>query len=95
MGQIRSSSVMFLLTLLSACGGGGGGASPVSAPIVAGPQTSPVVKNKVSGVVADKSGKPVAGVTISVFHHNTNTTVTTTTDASGAYLVAGQDTGAN
>ncbi|MES2315891.1 MAG: DUF1566 domain-containing protein [Pseudomonadota bacterium] len=34
-------------------------------------------------------------MTISVFHHNTNTTVTTTTDASGAWSVAGQDTGAN
>jgi hypothetical protein len=34
-------------------------------------------------------------VTISVFHHNTNTTVTATTDASGTYTVSGNDTGAN
>lgn len=58
-------------------------------------QGSPIIKNNVSGKVLDKNGAPVAGVTISVFHHNTNTTVTTTTDANGAYLVAGQDTGVN
>jgi hypothetical protein len=97
MNQMRTTSVIFLLTLLSACGGGGGGGGTTAstAPVVSGPQTSPIIKNKVSGVVADKSGKGIAGVTISVFHHNTNTTVTTTTDATGAWLVAGQDTGVN
>ena len=43
----------------------------------------------------DKAGAPVADVTVSVFHHNTNITVTSTTDANGAYAVAGLDTGAN
>jgi len=45
--------------------------------------------------VVDTNGVPVAGVAISVFHHNTNTTVTTTTNASGVYSVAGLDTARN
>jgi hypothetical protein len=95
MCQLRYAPALFLLSLLGACGGGGGQSSPGSAVVPAGAQTAPVVQNRVSGVVTDKSGRAVAGVTISVFHHNTNTTVTTSTDAGGAYLVAGQDTGAN
>ncbi len=95
MNRIPSLSALFLLGALSACGGGG--SSPnASVPVLASsPQGAPVVQNKVSGSVLDKSGAPIAGVTISVFHHNTNTTVTTTSDASGAWSVSGQDTGAN
>ena len=55
-------------------------------------QMAEIVKSTLSGKVLDKAGKGVASVTISVFHHNTNSTVTTTTDASGAYAVPGQDT---
>jgi Protein of unknown function (DUF1566)/Carboxypeptidase regulatory-like domain len=97
MSQIRSLSVLFLLGLLSACGGGGSGAPGASAPAVPDkpPQSSPVLTNKLSGKVVDTSGKPLAGVTISVFHHNDNTTVTTITDANGAYAVSGQGTGSN
>ena len=49
----------------------------------------------VSGTVLDRQSLPVSGVTISVFHHNTNTTVSTTTAADGSYSVAGLDTGNN
>ena len=76
--------------LLGACGGGGGTSSGGTGTI-----GNPVVTSTVSGVVADKSGVPIAGATVSVFHHNDNTTVTTTTDANGAYSVAGLATGAN
>lgn len=88
---------MFLLGLCSACGGGGGGAASTGSPTAAGNlgQSSAPVTNKVSGKIVDKNGAPISGVTVSIFHHNDNTTVTTTTDASGNYLVAGQSTGAN
>jgi hypothetical protein len=76
------------LALFGGCGSdGSGNTSPggVGAPVYAA----------LSGTVVDKLGVPVAGVTISVFHHNTNTTVTTTTNASGVYSVAGLDTARN
>ena len=76
------------IALFSACGGGSGGTAQSD-------QTGAPVKNKVSGAVLDKNGIPISGVTISVFHHNTNATVTTTTDANGLYSVSGQDTGNN
>lgn len=85
------------ISLLSACGGGGSGgttASTVGSPTGGGPMGTPVT-NKVSGTVVDKSGIPIPGVTISVFHHNENSTVTTTTDANGVYSVSGQSTGNN
>ncbi len=53
------------------------------------------VTSTVSGVVADKSGVPLAGVFVSVLHHNDDTTATTTTDGNGHYAVAGLATGAN
>ncbi|MEO8155310.1 MAG: DUF1566 domain-containing protein [Rhizobacter sp.] len=86
---------LFLATacsaLLCACGSDSGGSSPGSN--TAG-GAAPVF-NTVSGLVVDRLGAPVSGVTVSVFHHNTNTTVTTSTDSSGHYAVAGLDTGAN
>lgn len=80
------------LGLLCACGGGGGSTSNGSG---SGVGANPVVTSTVSGVVADKNGVPVAGATVSVFHHNDNTTVSTTTDGNGAWSVAGLATGAN
>ena len=96
MSRIQTLSALFVLATLSACGGGGGSAPSASMPLTnTSTQTSPIVKNVVSGKVLDRNGAPVAGVTISVFHHNTNTTATTTSDAGGAYTVAGQDTAVN
>ena len=90
MRQIRALSAG-LLCLLGACGGGGSTGTAVSA----GTAGNAVITSTVAGVVADRSGAPLAGASISVFHHNTNTTVTTTTDASGHYAVAGLSTGVN
>jgi len=84
--------------LLGACGGGGGsssGAMSTGTSAGSGLTGNPVVKSTISGTVADKSGRPISGVVVSVFHHNTNTTVSTTTDANGNYSVAGLDTGSN
>ncbi len=75
------------LASLSACGGGGGGGCETC-----NDKTGAPVYAAVAGTVLDKQGQPVAGVAVSVFHHNTNTTVTTTTDAAGKYSVAGLDT---
>ncbi len=86
------------IALLSACGGGGGsgGGNTTGGSNKGGGLTgTPVVTNKVSGLVVDTNGVPIPGVTISVFHHNENTTATTTTDANGAYSVSGQSTGIN
>ncbi len=90
MGHARWWWVSVGLGLLGACGGGGSASPAGSGPLNNGPVTSTV-----SGVVADKSGAFIAGATVSVFHHNDNTTVTTTTDANGRYAVAGLATGAN
>ena len=97
MGRLGASLASLGLCLLCACGGGGSSAtsSTGSAPLAAGAGGTPIVKSTVSGVVADAGGAPVAGATVSVFHHNTNTTVTATTDAAGRYAVAGLDTGSN
>jgi hypothetical protein len=82
--------------LLGACGGGGGGGGTSTGAMATGSAAgNAVIKSTISGIVADKSGQPVSGVVVSVFHHNTNTTVSTTTDANGNYSVAGLDTGAN
>jgi len=92
---IHYFALLAAFSLLVSCGGGGGsggntnnttnlsssgdGTSLNNAPITA----------KISGKVLDKSGIPVAGVTISAFHHNDHTTLTATTDANGAYSIAG------
>jgi len=81
------------LAALAACGGGGG-SSPggsTSGAGTGGASFAPV-KATVSGTVLQKNGAPLAGVTVSVFHHNTHVTLTATTDANGAYSVAGLDT---
>ena len=94
MRRIKAVWIGWSLGLLGACGGGGGGNSGTGA-AGAGATGSPVVTSTVSGVVADLNGVPVAGASISVFHHNTNTTATTTTDANGRYAVAGLSTSVN
>jgi hypothetical protein len=87
------------VSLLAACGGGGGGGGTAST--VSAGNTSTVttgtgpVTSTLSGTVTSKSGAPVAGVTVSVFHHNDHTTKTAITDANGMYAVPGLDTGAN
>jgi hypothetical protein len=92
--------MVFGSVLLCSCGGGenrvntNGSNNGVS--LTGGGLTgTPVVTNTVSGTVVDKNGVPISGVTISVFHHNEHVTVTTTTDANGAYSVSGQSTGIN
>ncbi len=75
------------VVLLAACGSDSGGSSASG-----GGNNGAPVYAAVSGTVVDKLGVPVSGVTISVFHHNTNTTVTTTTDVNGAYSVPQLDT---
>jgi len=97
MGHLRTSFALLGLCLLGACGGGGSGSagSGSSGPLGSGPGGGAPVTSTVSGTVHDKNGLAVAGATITVFHHNTNTSVTTTTDVNGRYSVAGLSTGAN
>ncbi len=69
--------LLLLILSLTSCGGGGGGG-----------QSDPPSSNNngvVSGIVVDKSGVPISGVTITAYHTNNNIGVTTTTDANGAY----------
>ncbi len=80
-----------LAALLAACGGGGSGGN--TTPTTSG-QNAPVTST-LSGQVLNSAGAGVAGATIQVFHHNTNTTQTTVTDAQGRYQLAGLDTGNN
>jgi hypothetical protein len=75
--------IIFLLSL-TACGGGGGSGGPTT-------PSQPVPTATVSGTVQDKSGVPLAGVTISAYYHNVHTTVTTTTAANGSYAFTGLD----
>lgn len=77
-------------SILAACGGGGGADAPSS-----GAANNAPIKSALSGTVADRNGQPVAGVTVTVFHHNTNTSVSATTDGSGRYSIPGLDTGNN
>jgi hypothetical protein len=86
----RALRLTLLLTLgvLAACGGGGSGSQCESC----GDKTGAPVLAQLSGRVLDTAGLPVAGVTVSVFHHNTNITVMATTDAGGGYTVSGLDT---
>ena len=90
MRQTRQFWVIVGLALLGACGSDGGGSSPTGNSTLGAPVTATV-----SGTVLDRAGLPVAGVTVNVFHHNTNTTASTTTDANGAYSLAGLSTGNN
>lgn len=87
------------LGLLSACGGGGGGgntgSSSSNSSACTGCSGNAPVQAGIAGTVRDLSGQPVAGVTVSVFHHNTHITVIATTDANGAYAVPGLSTGTN
>lgn len=83
------------LAALAACGGGGGsGPSGTSGTSTGagGVSSSAPVKATVSGTIVQKNGTPLAGASVSVFHHNTHVTLTATTDANGAYSVAGLDT---
>jgi hypothetical protein len=83
------------LTTLAACGGGGGSSGNGDGHPGGTPQGNVPVTSTVSGTIADKSGAAIVGATVSVFHHNDNTTVTTTTDANGRYAVAGLVTANN
>jgi len=68
--------------ILSACGGGGGsepGTSGVTAPAT----------NSYSGVVADRNGLGIGGVSITIYIDNDHTEHTTTTDSTGHYTVSG------
>ena len=53
---------------------------------------SGVFTNRVSGTVVDKSGLPMSGVKISIFHHNDHVTLTTDTDVGGAFSFSGLGT---
>ena len=88
-------SALCVLGLLGGCGGGGGGATPgtgTAALAATGTTQNGPIMSKLSGKIVDANGKPVAGVTVSAFHHNDHTTLTAVTDASGAYAVSGLDT---
>ncbi|GFO54396.1 hypothetical protein GMSM_14030 [Geomonas sp. Red276] len=65
--------------LLFGCGGSGGlsGGNQVN-------QSSPS-RDRLSGVISDRNGVPVSGVTVTLYYNNSNTTATATTDSSGAY----------
>lgn len=89
--------ILLSACFLSACGGGGssGGGMNNTGTNNSGTNNTAnnaPIKSKLSGKVTDTAGMPVAGVTITVFHHNTNTSVTATTDANGLYSVSGLDT---
>jgi hypothetical protein len=86
--------ILGLLAALAGCGGANGGGAN-TAPIVAGgtPVNTQPVTATVTGTVVDRSGLPIAGVTVSAFHHNNNTTVTATTNADGVYTIAGLQSG--
>ena len=97
MRDLKLSLVLIALAL-TACGGSDISTDVTSASAGAsgysGGGSAPITST-VSGTVSDKAGNPLAGVTVSVFHHNMNTTVTTVTDASGHYSVSGLATVSN
>ncbi len=78
------------IALLNACGGGGSSGGSGNLQGNNGPVTS-----MVSGAIVDLAGAPVAGVTVSVYHLNTNAAVSAQTDAKGNYSLSGLQTGAN
>ncbi len=73
------------LCLFASCGGGAGACE------TCGDKTGAPLTSTISGTVLDKAGIPVAGVTVSVYHHNLHTTDTVITDAHGNYSVSGLD----
>lgn len=95
MNNANKCTTLLFLCVLSACGGGGGSTGSVAGNTSVTSSSTPnaPVKATVSGTVVDQQKLPVAGVTITVYSNNTNTAVTTTTDANGAYSVANLDTG--
>ena len=78
------------LAALSACGGGGSGSKCETCNASVPPPVS-----RIAGQITDKSGVPVAGVTVSVYYHNVHTTQTTLTDANGNYVFTGLDANSN
>lgn len=94
MHQIRSFFSGLALIVLVACGGGGSGdaGSGASGGLAAG---TPPVTATLRGSVVDRLGMPVAGVQVTVFHHNDHTRRTANTDALGQYTVSGLAAGSN
>lgn len=86
MKTTKALLVMALAASLASCGGGGGGGA--GSGVIA---ATPVPKATISGAVLDKSGAPVAGVTVRAYYHNEHTTSSTTTGADGRYSFAGLD----
>jgi hypothetical protein len=84
--RLLLAPVVLVCGVIAACGGGS-----ADTPASSAANNAPV-KSALSGTVVDKNGQPVAGVSVTVFHHNNNTSVTATTDASGRYSIAGLDT---
>lgn len=95
MPDLKRFPLIFLTLALASCGGGGSSGATGSGAAGNSAGGNAPVTSAVSGSVLDLSGRPVAGVTVSVFHHNTNTTATTVTDANGEYSFAGLATGSN
>lgn len=83
-------ATLVALSALSACGGGGEGSKCETC----GASVAPPV-SRVTGVIRDALGTPVAGVTVSVYSHNVHTTQTTTTDSTGTYVFIGLDANNN
>jgi len=75
--------------LLEGCGGGGGGSDSAGAPTGSAMTNNAPPTSTYSGVVADKNGVPIAGVTVTVYLTNDHTDHVTTTDANGRYTFAG------
>jgi hypothetical protein len=78
-----------IAALVVGCGGGGGGSSQTGNTTTLTPPPTAML----SGVVVDRSGAPVSGVTVTVYSNNTHIATTATTDANGAYAVSGLTTG--
>ena len=87
MNRIKLLLATIAIAQLGACGGGssGGNTNPALPPAT----------SIVSGTIRDNANAPISGVTISAYFHNNHTTVTTTTDANGAYSIPGLDATSN
>ena len=95
MTTTRTVLALAVLGSLGACGGGGSAGTGATTLAASGNTQNAPVLATLSGKILDKSGKPVAGVTVSAFHHNDHTTLTAVTDASGAYSISGLTTANN